>query len=98
MPMDKSGKYHMNPHHAKMADARGPAPKKEGAEGSPKEEASEPMSEAMAEGDQGGQMMTCPSCGAQFPEELGLAPEQAMPGHGAAPTHESGALPALSGY
>ena len=96
MPMDKAGKYHMSPHHAKMSDERGAAPKK-GAEGSPAEEASEPMPEAMAEGDQGADV-TCPGCGATFPLELGLAPQQAMPGQGAVPTHESGAPPALSGY
>ncbi len=98
MPMDKSGKYHMNPHHAKMADS---APK-QGAEGSPKEEASEPMPEAMAEGDpmgdQGSGMdVTCPGCGASFPLELGLAPQE---GQGAVPTHESqgAAMPVLGGY
>ena len=95
MPMDKAGKYHMNPHHAKMADA---APKKQGAEGSPTEESSEPMPEAMAEGDQGSGMdVTCPGCGERFPLEAGLAPEQ---GHGAVPTHESqgAAMPVLGGY
>jgi hypothetical protein len=92
--MDKAGKYHMSPHHAKMADA---APKKQGAEGSPKEEASEPMPEAMAEGDQGsGMEVTCPGCGERFPLEAGLAPEQ---GQGAVPTHESqAAMPVLGGY
>jgi hypothetical protein len=97
--MDSKGKYHMNPHHAKMADA---APKKQGAEGSPKEEATEPKAEAMAEGDpmqdQGsGMEVTCPGCGERFPLEAGLAPEQ---GQGAVPTHESqgAAMPVLGGY
>lgn len=49
MPMDSKGKYHMNPHHAKMAD--GIKPKHKPMEGSPKEEATEPKAEAMAEGD-----------------------------------------------
>ncbi len=95
MPMDKSGKYHMNPHHAKAADASA----KQGAEGSPKEEASEPMPEAMAEGDTGsGMEVQCPGCGERFPLEQGLAPQQ-MPGQGAVTTQSSGAPPmALSGY
>jgi hypothetical protein len=96
MAFAKSGKYFMNPHHAKMADS---APKKPPAsEGSPKEEATEPKAEAMAEGDQGSGMdVTCPGCGERFPLEAGLAPEQ---GQGAVPTHESqgAAMPVLGGY
>ena len=96
MAFDSTGKYHMNPHHAKMADN---APKK-GAEGSPAEESSEPKGEAMAEGDDvGSQMMTCPSCGAQFPEEMGLAQPDAMP-QPQQPSHESqgASMPVLGGY
>jgi len=48
MAFDRSGKYHMSPHHAKMADGFGKKPPKEG---SPSEEASEPKGEAEAEGD-----------------------------------------------
>ncbi len=96
MAFDKTGKYHMSPHHAKMADERGASSKK-GPEGSPQEEASEPGSEAMAEGDTGSPMMTCPSCGAQFPEEMGLAQPEAMP-QPHQPQHSSGAPMALSGY
>lgn len=96
MPMDKAGKYRMNPHQVKMSDERGA---KKGAEGSPKEEASEPMGEAMAEGDQGTDV-TCPGCGATFPLELGLAPQQGMPGPGAVTTDESraAAMPMPGGY
>ena len=49
MAFDKTGKYHMSPHHAKMADGMG----KRGKEGSDEEEASEPESEREAEGDDG---------------------------------------------
>ncbi len=48
MAFDKKGKYHMNPHHAKMADE---ADGKHGKEGSAEEEATEPKGEAQAEGD-----------------------------------------------
>lgn len=49
MAFDKSGKYHMNPAHARMMD--GAPPKKMGKEGSSQEEATEPKAEAEAEGD-----------------------------------------------
>jgi hypothetical protein len=48
MAFDGKGKYHMNPHHAKMADG---FEAKRGKEGSPEEEASEPESERESEGD-----------------------------------------------
>ena len=89
MPMDKSGKYHMNPHNAKMADS---AP--------PKGASDAPAPDAMdmgADPDAGQQMITCPSCGSQFPEEMGLAPAGAS-----APEQPSqpsgGSAPALTGY
>ncbi len=104
MAFDKTGKYHMSPHHAKARDkANESKPPKEG---SPAEESSEPPAEASAEGDtappmgdggmgmgmgdQGGEV-SCPACGAHFPLELGLGQPQhpAMAGHGAVPTHES---------
>ncbi len=85
MAFDKSGKYHMNPHHAKMADA-----------GSSKDAPDTGMPDDAGQ-DQAGQMITCPACGAQFPEEMG------MQEHGAAATEQpmhqsSGAPPAMSGY
>ena len=49
MAFDKFGKHHMNPAHAKMADRF-----KKPAEGSPREEATEPRAEAQAEGDEDG--------------------------------------------
>lgn len=49
MAFDKTGKYHMSPHHAKMADGFANKPAKEG---SPKEEASESPEEAKGEGDE----------------------------------------------
>jgi len=100
MAFDKSGKYHMNPHHAKMAD--------QGA-GKPPMQASGDEKEMPGDADAGteGQepvMMTCPACGDTFPMEEGLAHnamQQQNPasGHGAAPTHQSSGAPmAMSGY
>jgi len=74
MAFDNTGKYHMNPHHAKMADASKPQMKA-------------PDPDAGTE-DQESPMVTCPSCGDTFPLEQGLA--QPETGHGAVPTHESG--------
>ena len=94
MAFDKTGKYHMNPHHAKMADA---AP--------PKDAGAPPAHDAMPDADEGSDqepvMMTCPACGDTFPMEEGLAHSAAQPvaaGHGAAPTHESGHGMSLGGY
>ncbi len=89
MPMDKSGKYHMNPHNAKAADSASP---RDPAAAAPSGDAD------MDPGaDQGGMMMTCPACGTQFPEEMGIAPAGA-----AAPEQPSqpsgGSAPALTGY
>ena len=88
MPMDQKGKYHMSPHHAKMADS---APPKGG---------DAPAPDAMdmgADPDAGQQMITCPSCGSQFPEEMGLAQPEAMP-QPQQPHEASSAPSGLSGY
>ncbi len=92
MAFDKTGKYHMNPHHAKMADS---APKKPSAD----DGASDDGIDAAADPDAGQRMMTCPSCGAQFPEEMGLAQPDAMP-QPQQPSHESqgASMPVLGGY
>ena len=90
MAFDKTGKYHMSPHHAKMADS---APAKGGGE----PPADDGMNDAGADPDAGSQMITCPSCGAQFPEEMGLAQPEAMP-QPQQPHEASGAPSGLSGY
>ncbi len=51
MAFDNSGKYHMNPHHAKERDKQSASKPKKAPEGSPAEESSEPPAEASAEGD-----------------------------------------------
>ncbi len=93
MPMDKSGKYHMNPHNAKMADS---APPKGGSAdtSAPAPDAGMDMG---ADPDAGAQMITCPSCGSQFPEEMGLAQPEAMP-QPQQPHEASSAPSGLSGY
>ncbi len=83
MPMDKNGKHRMNPNFAKEASA-------------PPSDTAAPVMDAGADPDAGAQMITCPGCGAQFPEEMGLAQPEAMPQP--QQPQSSGAPSGLSGY
>jgi len=89
MPMDSKGKYHMNPHNAKAAESAPP-------KGDPAPDAA-PAMDAGADPDAGSQMITCPSCGSQFPEEMGLMQPDAV-SQPQQPQQSSGASMALSGY